>query len=193
MQFAQLALAAAPLIGGLFGKRRASQTPTLSPQQQEIFSQLQQGLTGQGPLSYLSPQGATQNFQELVADPQLQYFQNRTVPAIQQGFIGNNLGRSSLNQDALIRAGSQVQSNLDQMLFNAQQNAMGRGAGVAQNLLNPSFQATPAPQQDPFQQLLGGLAPAGGQAFGDVLSQILGSFGGGQAGGQAGGKRWGFD
>ena len=115
-------------------------------------------------------------FQQSYVDPALKQFESRTAPSIQQKFIGAGAGRGSNIQDALTRAGADVQGSLDQQraeLLNQALNRQLQGAGLALGTRPFGY------EQDPGSEGFTSFAlPAIGSA--------IGSYYGGPAGAQIG-------
>jgi len=105
----------------LFGKKgKVKQKSTLSPLQQELEGLLSEGLkSGEGPLGELFGFNE-QNFQEGVEKPALKHFQESVLPGILEKFAGNNNMGSGIRR-ATLKAGTDLQSNLAGLRYQAQQ------------------------------------------------------------------------
>lgn len=111
-------------------------------------------------------------FQRSFVDPALRQFESRTAPSIQQKFISAGAGRGSNLEDALTRAGADVQGSLDQKRAELLNQALNRQLQGAQTALGTRAFGL---QQDP-----------GSEGFSSVLLPALGAIGGGFIGGPAG-------
>lgn len=111
-------------------------------------------------------------FQQNYVNPALNQFQNRIAPSIQQKFIGAGAGRGSNIQDALTRAGADVQGGLDQKRAELLNQALNRSLQGAQFALGTKAQGF---QQNP-----------GEEGFTSFALPTLGSIAGGFIGGPSG-------
>lgn len=98
-------------------------------QQDFLTNLLQRLMSGQGGFGF-----DEESFQSSFVDPALNQFQNRIAPAIQQKFIGSGFARGSSLENALTRAGADVQGSLDTKraeLINAALNRQLQGSQIA--------------------------------------------------------------
>jgi hypothetical protein len=166
----------------LFGrKERMQQVPTISPQQQQLFSQLLGGLGGQlgGGMDVISQMlGGQQPFLEQLQEPALRQFREQTIPGIAERFTGQ------------FGPGGQASSAFQQQLA-------GAGTGLAERLAGQRAELGMGAQQTGLQALMSLLGTGlGARPFETMfrpetqgfLGNILGGFGGGfgQMGGRAG-------
>ena len=175
----------------LFGtKGEFKQTPTLTPEQQQLFSQLigrlggqggQQGQMGQG-LDLISQLfGGNQQFLEQMQAPALRQFQEQIVPGIAEQFSGAGSGAqgSSSFAQALGGAGADLTERLAgqraEMGAQAQQGglqALMQMLGMAQQ---PQFANAYQPgQAGGLGSLLGGVGQGFGGMFGGGLGSLFG-------------------
>jgi len=135
-------------------------------------------------------------FQRSIVDPALRRFEQQTAPQIQQKFISSGLQRGTGLDDALTRAGVDLESNIDQLYGDFRNQGMERmmralglitGAG--------SGAANPLTSGQQFGQAAAGYASSPG--FRDDISGILNYFTSGpaqiQEGGVSSGSRPGFE
>ncbi len=164
--------------GGLFSKFGTKQRDTTPKFQKQLIDQLLQGLQGQGPLAsmFQTDQGA---FQTSVADPLLQQFQQQTAPEIQQKFIASGQQRGTPLESSLTRAGTDVQSKINELFLPFQQGAQNRQQQAIQQLLGFS----PSSETDitPFGGAAAGFLQSGG--IENIIKQLTTSGGGGAQGG----------
>lgn len=167
-------------LAGLFGskkkRRKPKQISTFDPQQQGLYDQYVQGLSGKGQFSDLynyDAQGANANFDRNVSRPAYRNFQENIIPSITGQFRQGNLQNSSYAGEALSRAGRDVQEGLDaqrsNMQFMGQQNANQNRMQGIQNILGTQTFARQDASPNSFDQMLGTLTPGAGQWFADFL------------------------
>jgi hypothetical protein len=156
--------AASALVGGLLqglGSKKKTKQPQLPGFQRETIDQLLAGLKGQGPLANLfqSDAGA---FQSSVVDPLLSQFQTQTAPAIQQRFISQGQQRGSPLNTALSQAGTDVQSQINQLFLPFQQQGQQNQLAAISKLLGVNVpQPTESTQLTPFGGALAGFSQSG--------------------------------
>lgn len=160
-------------LGGLFGGGS-------KPKKRSRFDKTQKGIyadyanaiqSGGGPLGDIYGQFNADEirnlYEQLYAQPAYQNFQENVVPTITGQFRGQNLQNSSYLGGALSKAGTDVQNNLNaqlsNMLYNAQQAAIDRRSRGVENLLNMNTFDYQKPQASPFESLINGLSSGAGQ------------------------------
>lgn len=144
---------------------------TLDPTQQDLYGAYANALQGGGgPLGDIfsfDPEALRNMFNQSYAQPAYQNFQENIIPGITGQFRGRNLQNSSYLGGALGKAGTDVQnnlnSNLSQMLYSAQQDALNRKQKGISDILGMQTQAY---QTSPIMQLLQALAGGAGQLLG---------------------------
>lgn len=110
----------------LFGtKDKIKKASTLTPLQEELMALISQGLqSGEGPFNDIFGGFNEQQFEEGVNKPALKNFQENILPMLQEKFIsGNQVGGSGMQRGQL-KAAADLQSQLAQLRYNAQQNAL---------------------------------------------------------------------
>jgi len=136
--------------------------------QEDFLTNLLQRLTsGEGGFGF-----DEDSFQSSFVDPALRQFQNRIAPQIQQQFIGSGFSQGSSLENALTRAGADVQGGLDQQraqLLNAALNRQLQGTQTALGARQFGI------EQDP-----------GNEGFSSFALPVLGATAGGFFGGPAG-------
>lgn len=179
------------------------QLSTQNPQQQQLFSQLMQGLQGaqgsgmdwlQGILS-----GGQSAFDAYEA-PYKRQFEQETVPGIAERFAGMGSGgaqSSSAFNQTMGQAGSELTENLAALRGGLQQNALSSLQGMMQQGYQPTFENI---YQQPTQGIIPGMlsqaAAGAGQGVGMYTGMnMLPNFFGGQGGqgmqGQPQNRRYG--
>lgn len=107
----------------LFGKKGKNKQLTLqTPEQQELLKLIYEGLSsGEGPLKDIFGGFNAEEFEKGVSQPALKNFQENVLPQLQEKYIANNQFGSSGRRRAELRAGTDLQSNLAQLMYQAQQ------------------------------------------------------------------------
>lgn len=124
----------------LFGKKdKVQKVPTISPEQQEMLTLLQNAITkGEGPLAGAFGGFNEEEFNKGVRDPTIKNFQENVLPQLLNKFSGGNAGGSSM-QKALLKGGNDLQSQLAQLMYQAQQ----QGKQNQQQGVNTALQTKP--------------------------------------------------
>lgn len=170
----------AKLTDFLFGKSpKMKNVSTLNPQQQELMGLITQGLkSGTGAFGDLFGSFNEKRFQEGVTNPALKNFKENILPVIQEKFIGQGALRSSGFQNATSKAGSDLQAQLAQLMYQAQQQQGQNQLQGIQTALQPQQQQLSFPGTRGFLgDLYSGLAPTLGKSGGGIqglLQQLLG-------------------
>jgi hypothetical protein len=182
----------------LFGSRpRTERRDLLTGGQKDLLNDLiERVLSGQG--FGLDEQ----TFQESFTAPATQEFESQIAPAIQQKFIGAGAGRGSNLQDALARAGVNVQGNLARQRAELLNQALNRQLQGAQSALGTrafGFEQIPGSSGILPQiaggvgaGLAGGVGSGLGQVGGDLFSRLFSGGSPGAAGGARTGVNAGF-
>jgi len=160
-----------PVAASFFG---SNPTNKFTGGQQQLQSDIMQALQGGGGnLGFLDPNFSFDQFNQQVGDPARQQFQQRTVPQIQQRFAGVGALRGTAAGDTITRAGADLEGQLAQQAFQAQQ----RGLDRAVSAFNPALQSqyTGDTQTNPFGALFGGIGAGAAQNF--DLTQFLNALG----------------
>lgn len=108
----------------LFGKKdKVKKLPTLTPEQQELMELINQGLTsGEGPFKDIFGSFDQNAFNEGVSKPALKQFQESILPQLQEKFIAGNQVLGSGMRNAQLKAGTDLQDKLAQLMYQAQQD-----------------------------------------------------------------------
>jgi hypothetical protein len=121
----------------LFGKSgKAKKLSTLDKNQQELEDLIQQGLTsGEGPLADLFGSFNEEEFEKGVTQPALKNFKENILPQILEKFTANNQSLGTPSQIAQLKAGTDLQSELSKLLYQAkQQQKQNRLSGINTSL-----------------------------------------------------------
>lgn len=127
----------------LFGKRDKSKQLSLqSKSQKEMQRLINQGLVkGEGPLADIFGEFDEGAFNQGVRDPALKDFEENVLPMLQEKFIGNNQVLSSAFGRDQLKAGSELQSKLAQLLYQArEQQKQNRMTGVNSTMGNQTVE-----------------------------------------------------
>lgn len=150
--------AAGSIGGGILGRDQGLNK--MQKKQTGMLDMILDALKGEGPLAGML-QGDENAFNKSIVEPMMSTFQNQVAPNIQQGFISNRLqGGTGLN-DALARAGVDLQSQINQQYLPFQQGASNRMMQMLQAGLG--FNVPGGQSQSPMQAGLQGLAGWGSQ------------------------------
>jgi len=160
------------IAGGIFGKEN-KETP-IQARQREMVDLLYSSVKGDGPFSNLFNVDEA-SFQKSFVDPMKQKFQSQIAPQIQQSYIASGQERGTGMEDALTRAGVDMDQLLNQYYSQQQQGAMNRQANTMGSMLGmqPGPQQTPTTGQAAMQGLGGYLQS---DKFGQNLDDVLQSF-----------------
>jgi hypothetical protein len=101
-------------------KGKLKSASLLTPDQEELLSLIKEGITtGEGPLKDIFGSFNAEEFEKGVSQPALKNFQEKILPGILEKFAGQGFGSANIN--AATKAGSDLQSSLAQLLYQAQQ------------------------------------------------------------------------
>lgn len=151
----------------LFGTDdKVEKLKTLTPEQEQLMSLIQQGITeGEGPLKDLFGEFDKEGFDQGVTQPALKHFMENILPQIQGSFTGNQ-AQSSAARRANLKAGTDLQSQLNQLMYQAQQGQQqNRLQGVNTALNTKGF-------ENIYKQGKTGIIPAFAQGAGQAAGQI---------------------
>ncbi len=165
----------------LFGKKaKTKKESTLTPAQEELMGLLGEGLkTGEGALGDIFGFKESQ-FQEGIEKPALKHFQESVLPSILEKFAGQGNMGSGIRRSTL-KAGTDLQSNLAGLRYQAQQDAMrNKLTGLNQFLGTRAFENVHRPETEGLMQgVYKGFATGLGQGIGSMGVPSFGGFGGG--------------
>lgn len=153
----------------LFGnKEKVKKLKTLTPEQEQLMKLIQEGVTsGKGPLADIFGGFNQEEFEKGVSEPALKNFQENILPMLQEKFNAGNQAGGSGQLRAQNKAGTDLQSQLAQLMYQAQQNQkQGKLAGVQSLLGTKSFENVYNPAGGGIvQSFLEGLGKAGGKSI----------------------------
>lgn len=106
----------------LFGtKGKNKKLSTQTPEQEQLLKLMTEGLaSGEGPLKDIFGEFDPAAFEEGVSKPALKQFQDEILPLLQEKFISGNQVLGSGMQRAGAKAGTDLQSRLAQLMYEAQ-------------------------------------------------------------------------
>jgi len=175
-------------VAGLFGSKKKKKKPkkrsTLDPQQQQLYQDYIDSISGTGPHSDLfnfNTEGYNNVFDQTIGRPAYRNFQENVIPGITGQFRSNNLMNSSYTGEALGRAGRDVQENLDALrsanVFQGQQQAQINKQNAMNSILGTqtfAYEKPSAQTPNVIDQVLGKVGPAAGEWFADYLRKNSG-------------------
>jgi hypothetical protein len=113
-----------PKLSQIFGGRKAKnkKLDLLTPEQKELQKLMSEGLkSGQGPFADLFGEFNMEDFEKGVSGPAMEKFKNEILPQIQEKFIAGNAALGSGMQRAQVKGAADLQSQLAQLMYQAQQ------------------------------------------------------------------------
>jgi hypothetical protein len=157
----------------LFGKKpKSKQLKTLTPLQEQLMALISEGLTkGTGSLSDIFGGFNDQAFETRVVQPELKHFRETVLPTILEKYSGGGQAFGSGMQNALLKAGVDLESKLAGLKYQAQQDAQrNRLTGLQTSLGTKGFeniykQGTTGAVPALFQGISSGIGQAGGAAI----------------------------
>ncbi len=140
----------------LSGKGSAKKETKMERTKRKLVDKLLASLTGEGEYSDLfNP--SDEAFQKSFVEPAQSLFRNQIAPQIQQQYIASGQQRGTGLEDTLTRAGVDLDSMLNQYLYQHNQDALNRKANAINGILSQGSgaQNTPSGTQDIFSGLAG--------------------------------------
>jgi len=156
--------------GYLSGKGNAQKETKIQKQQRHLVDELINSLSGNGPYADLyNP--SNEAFQKSFVEPAKQMFNNQIAPQIQQQYIAGGQQRGTGLDDQLLRAGVDLDSMLNQYMYQHQQDALNRKQSTISNILG---QGAGAPNQTTgAQDIMSGLGGyLSSSGFSDQLANL---------------------
>lgn len=150
-------------------KEKVKQATTQTPEMEELMKLLITGLSeGKGQFADIFGPFNEQAFEKGVSQPALKNFQENILPTIQEKFIGQGQTQSSGFNRGLLKAGTDLQSQLAALLYNAQQQQQQNRLQGAQTILGTKpFENIYRPGGEGLVQgVLKGFATGVGQGIG---------------------------
>lgn len=164
---------AAGSIGGGFlsGRGGSGKESKLQKTQRHLIDQLIASLTGDGPFSHLF-NADEESFQKSFVDPAKKLFSNQIAPQIQQQFIASGQQRGTGLDDTLTRAGVDLDSILNQHMYQYMQDAQNRSMGAINSILGGGAGAPTNPSNSQnLMSSLGGYLSS--QGFADTAANLF--------------------
>lgn len=148
--------------GYLAGRGQASKETKMERTKRKLVDRLLASLNGEGEFAdlYKTDQNA---FNKSFVEPAQARFRNETAPQIQQQFIASGQQRGTGLEDQLTRAGIDLDSMLNQHMYQFQQDALNRKQGTINAILGggAGAQNDTTGKQDIFSGLSGYLSSEG--------------------------------
>jgi len=162
----------------LSGKGSASNESKMQRTQRKLVDQLISSLSGSGPFADLYNKDENV-FQKSFVDPAQAMFRNQIAPQIQQQYIASGQQRGTGLDDQLLRAGVDLDSMLNQQLYQFNNDALSRKQNSINAILGSGSgaQNTPSSAQNVMSGLGGYLS---GDKFADQFSKYFQPVPGGQ-------------
>jgi len=158
---------------------KLQQLPLLSKSQQEMLALIKEGVvSGQGPFGELYGKFNPEAFDKGVSQPALKNFQENILPQLQEKFIGGNQLLGSGFRRGALKAGTDLQSELAKLMYQAQEGQKQNQLSGVNSLLGArEFENLyEKPQKSPTSSFLQGAAGALGQSTPDILKTLISSF-----------------
>lgn len=157
--------------GWLAGQGAAGNETKMQKTQRKLVDKLIASLNGGGPFSDLFSTDP-EAFQKSFVEPAQAMFRNQIAPQIQQQSIASGQQRGTGLDDTLTRAGIDLDSLLNQHMYQFQQDALNRKQGTINSILGAGSGALNSTTgiQDAMSGLSGYLSSEG---FGNTVSNIF--------------------
>jgi hypothetical protein len=157
--------------GYLSGAGNAAKETKMQKTQRKLVDKLIASLSGQGPYADLF--AFDQDiFNKSFVEPAKAKFRNQIAPQIQQSFIASGQQRGTGLDDTLTRAGVDLDSMLNQYLYESQQGALNRKQNTIANILGMPAGAPNRPSSG--QNIMSGLGGfLASPAFSDSIGGTL--------------------
>ena len=156
--------------------RKPKKVSLLDDRQENILELLNQAAQGQGPFAGLTqtdPEQTAGFFNEAVAQPLINQFNEEILPGITGQFRGKGLGQSTFAGQAAARAGEGLERTLASQLANQQFAQLNQGnqnlMSILNTILDKQTSGFQQPQLSPLDQMLGQLLNLGTQAAGKAF------------------------
>lgn len=168
----------------LFGKKeKVKKLPTVTPEQQELFSLLKQGVqSGEGPFADIFGAFDESKFESQVSQPSIRQFERDILPRLREKFASGDQYWGSGRQRYETKAATELQDRLSQLMYGARQQREQNRSGALQNLMGQRLFQPLFLDRD--RGLLEGMLA---KALPEMAKSLGGSmFGGSDSGGSAG-------
>lgn len=170
-------ITAAGSIGGGWLSGQGNKESKMQKTKRKLIDQLLDSVNGNGPYSDLYSFDEN-TFNKSFVEPAQAKFRNQIAPQIQQQYIASGQQRGTGLDDQLLRAGVDLDSEINKHMYQAQQDAMNRKQSAFNAALGAGDGAPP--QQSGWQNL--GQATAGylsSPAFAQTVKDLTGKGSGG--------------
>ena len=135
-------ITAGATLGGAYLNRRKSKETKVQKQKRSLIDQIMASLSGDGPYSDLFTMDE-EAFEKSFIEPARSRFKNITAPDIQQQYIHAGLERGTGLDDALIRAGVDMDAQLNQQYGDFLSKAQDRKMNAFNSILGAGEGAEP--------------------------------------------------
>ena len=127
--------------GGALARQKTQETP-IQKQQRQLIDELLASIGGQGQYSNLFNMD-DEAFQRSYVDPMKRMFNTQIAPQIQQSYIQSGQQRGTGMENALTRAGVDLDSMINQYYSQAMENAQNRQMNALSGIMGMGAGATP--------------------------------------------------
>lgn len=157
--------------GYLSGKSSKPKETKLQRTQRHLIDKLIKSLTGKGPFADLYDSNP-ETFEQSFLVPAQNMFRNKIAPQIQQQYVQYGQQRGTGLDDQLLRAGIDLDSMLNQQLYQFNQDVYNRKQNTLSSILGGGpGAAAPASRSDLLQGSIGGYLQ--GDAFKNTVSDLF--------------------
>ena len=161
---------------------KSKQLSLLSKDQEAMNALIRQGLeSGTGPFADIFGSFNRESFKRGVSEPALKQFQDEILPQLHEQYISSNRGLSTARGAAATKAGTDLQSKLAALLYQAQQQQNQNRIGGVNTLYGKQAIENVVQQPSPSSGPLSFLAPIA-KAAAPVVGGVLGGPAGAAAG-----------
>jgi len=123
------------LLSSYLNRDRGSKETPIQKGQRKTIDEVLASLKGNGPYADLF-RSDQEGFQKSVVDPSIHRFNSQIAPQIQQQYIAGGMQNGTGMQDALTRAGVDLNSNIDQLYLPYMQGAQNRAVSGLSGVLS---------------------------------------------------------
>lgn len=159
--------AVANIAGGYFGSAGAGRRSRTQKKNKREIDNILAGLKGEGPYAEMYSY-SPEDFDKYYVEPAKARFQNQIAPQIQQSYIASGLQRGTGADDALTRAGVDMDQMLNQAYMDYMNNAFNRRQTAQNQILNADIGGPKLSPSDRWNQAIGGYLTS--KEFNDQLN-----------------------
>ncbi len=180
--------AGANILGGYLGTSGSGKRSRTQKKNQSTIDDIMAGLKGEGPYASLYTMDEDA-FQKSYVDPAKSMFKNQIAPQIAQSYGASGLERSTGMDDAMMRAGVDIDEMINAKYMEWMNNQQNRAAGGIDKILGADVGGTKYSSGERWNQAIGGYLTSpefnkqiSGEAYMDAAAKYQGRGMGGGAG-----------